>query len=195
MLESLPVRTFYDSVPQTVNRRTDQEEQVTDSTVQETTSSISAMPAAGNAIANALKSQKGNYQEISRDKTLSVGSTMIKLISAYPPILQLQIKDKSWLLLGETKPEIQQQLVKSGNLPKTQVLWWSGDALIPELVESLKPKIAIASSNLVDPEVVKLLVNSNIDFYWTGRDGAIQWTVNGGFETTLNANPDDAALL
>lgn len=197
MLESLPVRTFYDSAPQTVSKRSDEEAQLTDSTVQEeeATPSRFGIPAAGNAIATALKSQKGNYQEISINKALSVGSTIIKLISAYPQILQLQIKDKSWLLLGETKPEIQEQLVKSGNLPKTQVLWWSGDALIPELLELLKPEIAIASSNLVDPEVVKLLVNSNIDFYWTGRDGAIQWTVNNGFETTLNANPDDAALL
>ncbi len=195
MLESLPVRTFYDSMPRTESKRADEETEVTDTTVQEATPSISAMPAAGKAIANALKSQKGNYQEVSRGQTLSIGSTTMKLISVYPPIVQLQIKGKSWLLLGETKPEIQQQLVRSGNLPKTQVLWWSGEALIPELVESLKPEIAIASSNLVDPEVVKLLLNSNIDFYWTGRDGAIQWTVNGGFETTLDANSDDAALL
>ncbi|MCP2730162.1 ComEC/Rec2 family competence protein [Symplocastrum sp. BBK-W-15] len=195
MLESLPVRTFYDSMPRTESRRGDEEAEVTDTKVQEATPSISAMPAAGKAIANALKSQKGNYQEVSRGETLSVGSTTMKIISIDPPIVQLQIKGKSWLILGETKPEIQEQLVKSGNLTKTQVLWWSGEALIPELVESLKPEIAIASSNLVDPEVVKLLVNSKIDFYWTGRDGAIQWTVNGGFETTLDANRDDAALL
>ncbi|HBE21027.1 MAG TPA: competence protein [Cyanobacteria bacterium UBA11149] len=188
MLESLPVRTFYDSVPQTVSRRANEDAELTDPKIQESTPSRSA-------IASALKSQKGKYQEVSKGQTLSVASTTMKLISADPPILQLQIKNLSWLLVGEMKTEIQAQLVKSGNLPQTQVLWWSGEALIPELVESLKPEIAIASSNIIDPEMVKLLLNSKIDFYWTGRDGAIQWTVKEGFETTIDANRDDAALL
>lgn len=188
MLESLPVGTFYDSVPQTVSRRADEDTKVTDPKIQESAPSRSA-------IANALKSQKGKYQEVSKGQSLSVASTTMKLISVYPPILQLKIKDRSWLVLGETKTEIQEELVKSGNLPQTQVLWWSGEALIPELVESLKPEIAIASSNIIDPEMVKLLLNSKIDLYWTGRDGAIQWTVKEGFETTLDANHDDAALL
>jgi len=176
MLESLPIKTFYDK-----------------ENVQLPTTKVPTQEV--NPIANAIQSQQGNYQLISTGQTIPVGSTPIELINVEPPILQLQILNQIWLLLGDPKPDVQQKLLKTGNLPHPQVLWWSGERLMPELLEALQPKIAIASSNTVDSEAAQLLRNAKIPLYWTGRDGAIQWTPNQGFETTLEAVNQDSPLL
>jgi competence protein ComEC len=174
LLASLPVKTFYD---------------IADSQPPSKESTASS------AIATAVQTQRGNYQRLSTGQTTSAGSIPMGLVNVEPPVLQLQIRDQSWLLLGEIKPDIQKQLAKSRRLPPVQVLLWSGEPLTPELLEAVKPKVAIASSNTVDPDAAQLLRKTKIPLYWTGRDGAVQWTPNGGFETTLEAINNDAPLL
>jgi competence protein ComEC len=198
LLQSLPVKTFYDSggsqTPSTDRiSRAAREELVlaspqSSARAKDTTESRSA-------IAGAVQAQQGNYQRLSTGQTMSVGSTAIELSNAEPLMLQLQIRNQTWLLLGEMKPDFQKQLAKTGNLSGVQVLLWTGERLTPELLEVLQPKVAIASSNTVDLDTAQLLRKSKISLYWTGRDGAIQWTPNGGFETTLEAINDDAPLL
>lgn len=180
MLASLPIKMFYDSADLThfsVNN------QIKDAN---TSPSI---------IANTIQSQQGKYQQLVTDKTISVGSTSIELINSEPPILQLNIHGQNWLILGDIKPEAQNQYVKTGSLPPTQVLWWSGEHITRQLLEALQPKVAIASSNTVDLETAQLIRNAKIPLYWTARDGAIQWTPKGGIETTLEAINNDAPLL
>ncbi|HEY9631926.1 MAG TPA: ComEC/Rec2 family competence protein [Coleofasciculaceae cyanobacterium] len=179
LLAGLPVKTFYDiadSQPPLANNQT-----------KDSTASFT--------IASTVQSQRGNYQPLSTGQSTSVGSTTIELINAKPPILRLQIRQQSWLLLGEIKPDDQKQLLKTDRLPPSQVLWWSGELLTSELLEAVKPKVAIASSNTVDSEAAQLLRKLKIPLYWTGRDGAVQWTPNSGFETTLEAINSDASLL
>ena len=176
MLQSLPVKTFYDS---SASQRPSGTAQSKDAT----------------AIVDAVQAQQGNYQRLSTGKTISVGSTPIELIKAEPPVLQLQIRNQTWLLMGETKPDVQKQLARANNLPRVQVLCWSGERLTPEFLEAVQPKVAIASSNTVDLDAAQLLRNAKIPLYWTGRDGAIQWTPNDGFETTLETLHNDAPLL
>ena len=171
MLPSLPVRTFYDSAaPQ-------------------------SPPAETKTIASSIQTQKGNYQRVATGQRMFVGSTPLELINADPPVLQLQIRYQSWLLLGEMKPEVQQKLVANRNVPHVQVLWWSGESLSPEFLKALKPKVAIASSQTLDLDTAKLLQNAKIPIYWTGRDGAIQWTPQEGFQTTIEATNKDTQLL
>ncbi len=176
MLQSLPVKTFYDIAASKPSSATAQSKDAT-------------------PIVDAVQAQQGNYQRLSTGKTISVGSTPIELIKAEPAVLQLKIGNQTWLLMGETKPDVQKQLARANNLSRVQVLCWSGERLTPELLQVLQPKVAIASSNTVDLDAAQLLRNAKIPLYWTGRDGAIQWTPNAGFETTLEALPNDAPLL
>ena len=176
MLQSLPVKTFYDIAASKPSSATAQSKDAT-------------------PIVDAVQAQQGNYQRLSTGKTISVGSTPIELIKAEPAVLQLKIGNQTWLLMGETKPDVQKQLARANNLSPVQVLCWSGERLTPELLQVLQPKVAIASSNTVDLDAAQLLRNAKIPLYWTGRDGAIQWTPNAGFETTLEALPNDAPLL
>lgn len=180
MLASLPIQTFYDTAPAP---STPAESQKTDST---------ASPA---AIANVVQSQQGNYQILSTGQSVSLGSTPIELINTEPPVLQMQLHNQTWLLLGDVQPDTQKQLAANNNLSPVQVLWWSGEELAPELIKTLQPQVAIASANSVNSDAAKLLHNAKISLYWTGRDGAIQWTPEQGFETTLEAINRDAPLL
>lgn len=180
MLGSLQITTFYDVADAKLSAKDDKAKDVT---------------TAPTTISKAIQNQQGTYQPLSTGQTLSVGSTSIELINVEPPILQLKIRGQNWLLLGSVKPDAQAQFLKMGNISPVQVLWWSGERLMPELLEALKPKVAIASSNSVDLETAKLIRNAKIPLYWTGRDGAVQWTTRGGFETTLETVNNDAPLL
>ncbi|NES18660.1 MAG: DUF4131 domain-containing protein [Symploca sp. SIO3E6] len=180
MLKTLPVKNFYDTFPE--------EPVPTDNPAAEASTFIEQLP-------KAIQSQKGKYQRVAVGEEMTVGSTVMKLISAEPPVLQLQINSQTWLILGRLAPDEQKQLVTAGNLPPTQVLWWSGKSLAPELLEALQPQVVIASSNTIAPETAQLLLESETVFYFTGRDGAIQWTPYDGFETTLEVSNKDAPLL
>lgn len=180
MLASLHINTFYDSADAKLMAKDNQAKDVT---------------TAPSTIATTIQNQQGTYQQLTTGQTLPLGSTSVELINAQAQILQLKIRGQNWLLLGSAKPDTQAQLLKTGNLAPIQVLWWSGERLLPELLAVLQPKIAIASSNAVDLETAKLIRNAKIPLYWTGRDGAVQWTTRGGFETTLETVNNDAPLL
>lgn len=180
MLGSLQIATFYDSANPKLTAKTNQAKDVTTSPT---------------TLAAAIQKQQGTYQQLSTGQNLSIGATSLELINVEPPILKLKIRGQNWLLLGSIKPDAQAQFIKTNNLAPVQVLWWSGESLMPELLEVLKPKVAIASSNTVDLETAKLMRNAKIPLYWTGRDGAVQWTTHGGFETTLETVNNDAPLL
>lgn len=180
MLSSLKITTFYDSADAKLMAKDNQAKDVT---------------TAPSTIAAAIQNQQGTYQQLTTGQTLPLGSTSVELINAQAQILQLKIRGQNWLLLGSAKPDTQTELLKTGNLAAIQVLWWSGERLLPELLEVLQPKVAIASSNTVDLETAQLIRNAKISLYWTGRDGAVQWTTRGGFETTLETVNNDAPLL
>jgi competence protein ComEC len=78
---------------------------------------------------------------------------------------------------------------------KPQVLWWSGDRLAPEVLKHLKPQVAIASANRVDVTTARELAERGIVLYLTGENGAVQWTPNQGFRTSLSTSDVDATAF
>ncbi|WNN89566.1 ComEC/Rec2 family competence protein [Gloeocapsopsis dulcis] len=126
------------------------------------------------------------------EQTLVVGAIKVKIDDG---VLQLQIKEQTWLLLDNVASDEQKQLAYTKKLPHAQVLWWSGEALEKEVLAAVKPEVAIASAIDVDPGIISLLNQNKIQLFWTGRDGAIQWTPKGRFEATMNEVENRAALL
>ncbi|MCL6435420.1 MAG: ComEC/Rec2 family competence protein [Leptolyngbyaceae cyanobacterium HOT.MB2.61] len=120
-----------------------------------------------------------------------VGNVQFRQISLGPATVEFWVSNQKWLWLGAASPEQQRALLKAGNLPQIQVLWWSGKFLHPDLITRLKPVVAIASGNTVHAETATYLQNQGIQLFWTGRDGAISWTPTEGFNTILN--PKDNA--
>jgi competence protein ComEC len=122
-----------------------------------------------------------NFQHLPAREPLSLGKLALQLLSANPPILQLHIGDGSWLLL--TNQNILPELASKPPLNLTSsVLLWSGKSLRQEWLDWVKPQVAIAVSNTIDAKLEQQLNQQNLLFYWTGRDGAIQWTSQSGFQ-------------
>ncbi len=165
ILQALPVQTFYGQAP------------------------------SDGTIANAVRARQGSYLPLPVGQEVTAGSTSVKLIGAEPPVVQLRLGGQNWLFLGRLNPNQQQELLASGGLQPVEVLWWAGDRLSGELLEAIKPKVAIASSRSIDPDMSERLLQHQTQLLWTERDGAIQWTPDGGFEKMLEPTENDATLL
>ncbi|MBE9035221.1 ComEC/Rec2 family competence protein [aff. Roholtiella sp. LEGE 12411] len=146
------------------------------------------------AIQQELQKHQGIYQPLAIGQIVNTGSMVTQLINEQLPILQLQVFEQNWLLVGNIKSKEVQQLVKNGNLPHPQVLWCSSESL-KDLVLALQPKVAIASSDNFDEKTLSQLDKSSTQLFFTGRDGAIQWTPNGQFETFIQATENKSSVL
>lgn len=146
-------------------------------------------------VLDAVGASKADYFTLVNNQTIELGSIQMKLINSETPIVEFLIHGQNWLLLGDVKLPEQSRLLAARSFQQTQVLWWAGNKLNPELLKIIRPETVIASSNYVHPEMVELFQENNIRLFWTGRDGAIQWTPATGFQTTLESDKVDSSLL
>jgi competence protein ComEC len=124
------------------------------------------------------------------NQEIVLGSTRARLVRADPVVLQLQIRGQNWLLVNDPRGSAgDQAALRSTRLPATDVLWWAGVRFPPELIQRLKPKEVIFSTDSIDPGLLTQLTAQKIQVFWTERDGAVQWTSEGGF--TANLEPQD----
>ncbi|WP_392532725.1 ComEC/Rec2 family competence protein [Nostoc sp. C117] len=171
LLERLPIKNFYEYSPKPDN-------------------SI-----ATDAIQEELQKHQGSYQSLAVGQAVQAGSIVAQLINDELPILQLQILDRNWLFVGNIKSQEVQQLVKNGSLPPPQVLWCAPQSL-KDLVLALKPEVAIASSAAnLDDKTLSQLNQTKTKLFFTGRDGAIQWSPNGQFEPFIEASENNSSVL
>ncbi|MDY7023799.1 MAG: ComEC/Rec2 family competence protein, partial [Cyanobacteriota bacterium] len=146
-------------------------------------------------IKQAIESRQGVYLPLKVEESLELASTQLELIDAETPIVEFSIGDLKWMLLGDVNLERQIQLLQAEVISPTQVLWWSGNQIDPKMLRVLQPQIAIASSNSVDPKTLEVLSQQQTKVFWTGRDGALQWTPVRGFESSLNSDQTDGSFL
>ncbi|MBW3587476.1 MAG: ComEC/Rec2 family competence protein, partial [Cyanobacteria bacterium 0813] len=172
LLERLPIKTFYDNnAPKQIHRGSNQE------------------------FITAVESRQGVYIPLETNSKVDLGSTRLQFVNAEIPVVELLVGNRTWLLVGEMTPEAQKKLAAMGTLKPAQVLWWSGKTLTAELLSAVGPQVAIASANEIDPETALQLRQSKTQIFWTGRDGALQWTPAGGFKTTLESEENQTSFL
>ena len=111
----------------------------------------------------------------------------ITTIETNPAIFQIEIPEskQKWLIIGDNIADRAQQAIDLEQLTPVQTLYWSGGRLAERAIAKIQPKVAIAATANPDPETVKLLEKNNVRVYYTGRDGAIQWTPAGEFKPYL----------
>ena len=111
----------------------------------------------------------------------------ITTIETNPAIFQIEIPEskQKWLIIGDNIADRAQQAIDLEQLTPVQTLYWSGGRLAERAIAKIHPKVAIAATANPDPETVKLLEQKNVRVYYTGRDGAIQWTPTGEFKPYL----------
>jgi competence protein ComEC len=172
ILEKMPVGVFYDNP---ASKKTYQ--------------------VSNQAIQAALDQQKGIYLPLPVENAVVLGSTQIELLDAEIPMVQFQIRDQTWLLLGDLRLEEQEDLIKEQIFNPVDILWWSGKRLDQRVVQLLRPKVAIASAEAIDPKTIEQLYQQQVQVFWTGHDGAIQWTPSEGFSTNLSSDETDGSFL
>jgi competence protein ComEC len=141
-----------------------------------------------------LQKQQGIYQNLAVGQSINNPTITAQLINDQVPILKLQIFNQNWLLVGNIKSQQIAELIKSGDLSSPQVLWCPSESL-QDLVLALKPQIAIAPANNLDSKVLSSLSKGQTKLFLTGKDGAIQWTPNGNFQTFIQTTENKSSVL
>ncbi len=132
-----------------------------------------------------LVNQHGTYQTLTIGQSAQVGSMVARPLSLSPTIWQFQFQSQSWLWLGRLELDQQDQLAAANRLPRSTILWWSGDALRGEVIEAVQPQWAIATGT-IDPQTASEFRQRNITIFSTVQDGALRWTPDYGLEKTLD---------
>lgn len=137
----------------------------------ETSTALAALPAI-----QTLPQQGVQVRAREAGQKFAVGAVQAQLAHLNPPALHLQTAGQRWLLLPQRARALNAQ-----TLPAAEVVGWSGRDLPPQVLQRVKPEVAIASSPALAPATQQLLQKHNITTFVTGRDGAIQWTPKSGF--------------
>jgi competence protein ComEC len=169
VLQNLPIIAFYDYSP----------------TAESNIASL--------VIQKELQKKKGIYQPISVGQSINAGSIIVELVNNKSPILQLQVINQKWLFVGNIETTELRQLT-TGGISRPQVLWCSS-RLLKELVPVLQPQVAIAPSANLEPKTLSELQQSQTKLFFTGRDGAIQWTPQNQFEAFIQVPENKTSTL
>ncbi|WP_353932937.1 ComEC/Rec2 family competence protein [Okeanomitos corallinicola TIOX110] len=146
------------------------------------------------AIQQKLQKHQGIYQPLALGQVVNISAGIAQFVNDTLPILKLQIFGQNWLLVGTVKSQQIEQLVKNGDLSSPQVLWCPPESL-QDLVEVLKPSVAIATTNNLNSKTLSAISKGNTKLFFTGRDGAIQWTPNGDFEAFIQVTENKSSNL
>ncbi|NEQ33583.1 MAG: hypothetical protein F6K04_21735 [Leptolyngbya sp. SIO4C5] len=141
-----------------------------------------------------FESQKLKAQLLPVGQTTELAIVEVQSLGTQFPVLRLTFQGQAWLAVGRLPAEAQQQLTNAGEVLRSQVIWWAGDRLEASLLDAVQPEVAIYSGQNLDEAVIEQLRNRGIKTFWTGRDGAIQWTPGLGFQAALAQGRDAIAL-
>ena len=103
--------------------------------------------------------------------------------------IYIQFKLNNWLIVGNNdniSQAIAQYIPEENIDNKPLILFWSGKSFTSEWLERLQPKVAIASNNRIEENTLRQLQQQQIRVYRLNQDGAVQWTPEMGFKTTLD---------
>ncbi|TRU53437.1 MAG: ComEC/Rec2 family competence protein [Microcystis aeruginosa Ma_QC_Ca_00000000_S207] len=115
---------------------------------------------------------------LSQSEKFNLGEITGQLIEKN--LFKFQVKNQSWLWI--VNPKIPVNLSQEFS---PLVLLWQGSNLDKQWLESIRPQTAIAVTTNLSRNVRNQLRKAGIKTYWTGRDGAIQWTAKNGFQPFL----------
>jgi competence protein ComEC len=127
------------------------------------------------------------FQTLPVKKALKFDRVEITNVQINPAIFRIDIPEfkQTWLVIGDSKVDKAQIAIDLDQIAPVQTLYWHGGKLTDRSIAKINPKVAIAATDNPDPETVKLLEKNKVRVYYTGRDGAIQWTPSGEFKPYL----------
>ncbi|MEM8723267.1 MAG: ComEC/Rec2 family competence protein [Cyanobacteria bacterium P01_G01_bin.39] len=106
-------------------------------------------------------------------------------------VISLQVDNVNWLIIDPAAAKqtnydhyqqaVQQYINEKQLQLREPIIVWSGTKLDSAWLESLQPKIAIASTNSINPATLQQLRQKQIKLHNTAQAGGISWTIKNGF--------------
>lgn len=97
---------------------------------------------------------------------------------------------QAWLLLTHLSTADQRRLAQSSIPLASDVLWWDGQPLQPDLLNAIQPRRAIASTRSLDETTATALQERGIQVWCPEQDGAILWRPHQGYQAYLSQATD-----
>ncbi|WP_416666420.1 ComEC/Rec2 family competence protein [Egbenema bharatensis] len=140
--------------------------------------------------------EDGEVSLLSPQHPIAIGSVTAQLLPMVTPVLSLQVSGQTWLLLDRSFNEITQTQAEAiaedahliHRLPPASVLGWSGSFMDLEVLEAVQPEVVIANARSLSLQTQEWLDAHGVTTYLTGRDGAIQWTLDKGFRAMMQSS-------
>lgn len=137
--------------------------------------------------------QPDQIRDLQVGEQLTQKQVGVTVLRHQPTLLQLRVDQHLWLVVTGKIQGLSPWL-QTAPVEQPQVLWWSTQ-LEPAVIKQLNPQTLVLTSPTVDPQMLTDLQRKIPQVYWTPRDGAVQWTRDRGFETTLPTGENPASPL
>lgn len=137
-----------------------------------------------------------DYKTIIKPIKQDIATKSLKIsINEDLALINVQILRSNWLILGnihQVDPYQQAQYIEQHHLAtKPLILFWSGNRLPSEWLNKLQLQQAIAIKANIPQETLQQLQQQQVELYIIQQHGAIAWTPQRGFQTTLNSGENN----
>ncbi|MEM9771998.1 MAG: ComEC/Rec2 family competence protein [Cyanobacteria bacterium P01_D01_bin.73] len=128
---------------------------------------------AGQALTTGIALQNGELSPTEMQTAFQAGPVKALWLRQNPWAMLLKINGQQWLLLDYLNRSQQLALLSAPAIKNTDVLYWSGQAIAPELLEAMPLKSAIHRNASAHPATLKQLENQAIATYNLNQTGAL----------------------
>lgn len=118
-------------------------------------------------------------KHLAQNQEISLGDFKLSFIQ--PDLVQLFFKEQKWFwVLSQTLSE---KMTKKNLTYKPDVLLWSSKNFDENWLKIIRPQAAITFNHYPNKSILNLLEKQQIQFYWTGKNEAIQWSLKKGIQS------------
>ncbi|MEM6503668.1 MAG: ComEC/Rec2 family competence protein [Cyanobacteria bacterium P01_C01_bin.89] len=129
--------------------------------------------AAGQALATGIALQKGTLTPTEMQTAFQAGPVKALWLRQNPWAMLLKINGQQWLLLDDLNRSQQLALLSAPAVTNTDILYWSGQAIAPKLLDAMDLKAAIYRNARAHPATVNQLENRETPTYNLDETGAL----------------------
>jgi competence protein ComEC len=148
-----------------------------------------AFPRLYRAFLEEIKRHRGDFLQISSQQSLQLGSLNLKLLTADASVWQFRLGNQDWLVCNRQSSNSARLL--PAQFPQAQVLWWTGQALNPQILDQVQPQVAIVPRLSPEPSPTQTWLQQHpVALYVLEQSGAVQWQAQPGFSTVLESSQE-----
>jgi competence protein ComEC len=139
--------------------------------------------------------RKMRWQPLQPQESSRQGRAEVFVWRNNPALLEFKFDRLRGLMINNAEDPGLATWLAGQSLSPVQVVWLTGSAWAPEVLQQLNPEVVFVSNPKASAEAIAQLEIQVQKVYWTARDGAIQWFPHQGFKAMLGPDEAQARLL